>query len=91
MYIDSDAIIKASSLVAAIIAILVIVRKMFTWIQAQESQTADIQEIMAEQCLLTEAILACLKGLKEQGCDGPVEEAIVKVEKHINEKAHSQK
>lgn len=91
MYIDADTVIKASSLIAAIIAILVIVRKIVTWIQAQEKQTADIQAIMAEQCLLTYAVLACLKGLKEQGCDGPVEEAIVKVEKHINEKAHSQK
>lgn len=91
MYIDADTVIKVSSLIAAIIAILVIVRKTVTWIQAQEKQTADIQAIMAEQCLLTYAVLACLKGLKEQGCDGPVEDAIDKVEKHINQKAHDQK
>ena len=41
-----------------------------------------------EQALLTEGILACLKGLKEQGCNGPVTEAINKIEKHLNEKAH---
>ena len=29
-----------------------------------------------ELCLLTYAVLACLKGLKEQGCNGPVTEAI---------------
>ena len=33
-------------------------------------------------------ILACLKGLKEQGCDGPVTDAITKIEKHINQAAH---
>lgn len=43
-----------------------------------------------ELCLLTYAVLACLKGLKEQGCNGPVTEAIGKIEKHINQKAHGQ-
>ena len=33
-------------------------------------------------------VVACLKGLKEQGCNGPVSEAIDKIEKHINKKAH---
>lgn len=35
-------------------------------------------------------ILACLKGLKEQGCNGPVTEAIDKIQKHINKQAHDQ-
>lgn len=41
-----------------------------------------------EQCLLTYGVLACLKGLREQGCNGPVSEAITKIEKHINQEAH---
>lgn len=41
-------------------------------------------------CLLTYGILACLKGLKEQGCNGPVTEAIDKIEKHVNKQAHDQ-
>lgn len=41
-----------------------------------------------EQTLLVYGILACLKGLKEQGCNGPVTEAINKIEKHLNQKAH---
>lgn len=47
--------------------------------------TEDIQE---EQTLVVCGLLACLKGLKEQGCNGPVSEAIDKIEKHINKKAH---
>lgn len=47
--------------------------------------TEDIQE---EQTLVVYGLLACLKGLKEQGCNGPVSEAIDKIEKHINKKAH---
>ena len=48
----------------------------------------DIAAIKTEQTLLTYGILACLKGLKEQGCNGPVTEAINKIEKHLNEEAH---
>ena len=40
------------------------------------------------QTLLTYGVLACLKGLKEQGCNGPVSEAINKIEKYLNKKAH---
>ena len=49
-----------------------------------------MKQLNDEMCLLTYAVLACLKGLKEQGCNGPVTEAIGKVEKHINQKAHGQ-
>ena len=50
-----------------------------------ETDTHAIQE---EQTLVIYGLLACLKGLKEQGCDGSVTEAIDKIEKHINQKAH---
>ena len=37
---------------------------------------------------LTKGVLACLKGLKEQGCDNPVTIAITEIEDHINKQAH---
>ncbi len=46
------------------------------------------KEIQEEQTLIIYGLLACLKGLAEQGCNGPVSEAIAKIEKHINKKAH---
>jgi hypothetical protein len=49
----------------------------------------DRKQMNEELALLTYGVLACLKGLKEQGCNGPVSEAINKFEKHMNEKAHS--
>lgn len=49
---------------------------------------AEIKGINEEMAILTYGILACLKGLKEQGANGPVSEAINKIEKHLNEKAH---
>ena len=48
----------------------------------------DMHGINDEQTLLTYGVLACLKGLKEQGCNGPVSEAINKIEKYLNKKAH---
>ena len=48
----------------------------------------DNARMNEELTLLTYGVLACLKGLKEQGCNGPVTEAINKIEKHLNEKAH---
>ena len=57
----------------------------------KDQQSRDIKEIKEEMCLLTYAVLACLKGLKEQGCNGPVSEAIDKVERHINQAAHAPK
>ena len=35
-------------------------------------------------------VLACLKGLKEQGCDGPVSDALDKLEKYLNKAAHDE-
>jgi hypothetical protein len=54
-----------------------------------ELREEDRKQMNGELQLLTYGVLACLKGLKEQGCNGPVTEAINKLEKHLNEKAHS--
>ena len=54
----------------------------------RKAEAEDIADIKAEQQILTYGILACLKGLKEQGCNGPVTEAIKKIEKHLNQRAH---
>lgn len=54
----------------------------------QKKHEEDAKTIREEQTLLTYGILACLKGLKEQGCNGPVTEAINRIEKHINIEAH---
>lgn len=54
----------------------------------QEKHEKDQNGTQEEQTLVICGLLACLKGLAEQGCDGPVSEAIDKIEKHINKKAH---
>lgn len=61
------------------------------WLDRQKEQDRDLDAIREEQTLLTYGVLACLKGLREQGCNGPVTEAIDKIEKHINKAAHNQR
>ena len=90
MYVDVNTIITAASLLAAIGAIFSVVFAVYRWYLRQNRQDAEIERTKSEQCLLTYGILACLKGLKEQGCNGPVTEAIDKIEKHINKQAHDQ-
>ena len=81
--------VAAAAVVAALVALLNYVKKVFGWFDRQEKQDKEIKDIKEEQALLTEGILACLKGLSEQGCDGAVTEAIGKIETHINSKAHA--
>lgn len=88
MYVDFQTIITTAAVLAALIAIAGYYNKVHRWFLRQEKQDADITSIKAEQTILTYGVLACLKGLAEQGCDGPVHDAITKIEKHLNESAH---
>ena len=87
-HITTQGIITAASLVAAVIALAGYIFRARDWVKKQNTQDSEIKAIKEEQQLLTYGILACLKGLKEQGCNGPVTEAINKIDKHLNEKAH---
>lgn len=53
-----------------------------------DKHNEDMHSVNEELTLMTYGVLACLKGLKEQGCNGPVTEAINKIEKHLNKSAH---
>lgn len=66
------------------------IREMIADARREESTELEQfrREINEELCLNTYGLLSCLKGLQEQGCDGPVKEAVEKIEKHLNQKAH---
>lgn len=81
-------IISIAAVITAITTVLTRYNKLYDWVKKQEEQDKAIKSIQEEQTLLTYGVLACLKGLKEQGADGPVSEAIDKIEKHLNMKAH---
>ena len=90
MYVGVETIIMTGSLLTAVVVIFSAVFAVYKWYLKQNQQDVEIERVKSEQCLLTYGILACLKGLKEQGCNGPVTEAIAKIEKHINKQAHDQ-
>lgn len=48
----------------------------------------DIAAIKCELALLVQGMLASLKGLQEQGCNGPVTEAVGEIETYLNKEAH---
>lgn len=88
LHLDWQSIITAAAVVAALAALVAYFARVVRWMDRQKKQDKEITAIQEELTLLTYGVLACLKGLKEQGCDGPVTEAVAKIEKHINQRAH---
>lgn len=88
MTLGASTIITVAAVAGALAALLGYYNKLYGWYKRQQAQDKDIASIKAEQSLLTYGVLACLKGMKEQGCNGPVSEAISKIETHLNKKAH---
>lgn len=88
MYVDIDTIIKIASLFTALGVICGVIVWCFKFVARQKKQDKEIANLCEEQTIMCFAILACLKGLQEQGCNGPVSEAQGKLEKHLNKQAH---
>lgn len=60
------------------------------FVAQQKKQDKELAAIRQEQTVICYGVMACLKGLKEQGCDGPVTAALDKLEKHLNQAAHEE-
>ena len=83
-----EIVTTVAGIITALGVILGLVFAVYRWYLKQEKQDKDIKFIKEEQILLTQGVLACLKGLQEQGCDGPVTVAIKQIERHLNQQAH---
>ena len=83
-----EIITAVAGVVTALGVIFGLLFAVYRWYLKQEKQDTDIKFIKEEQILLTQGVLACLKGLQEQGCDGPVTTAIKQIERHLNQQAH---
>ena len=101
MTITANTIITAAALLAAVIAIAKYYNRVYDLVKHQQEQDKavqavrsdhdrDVKAIKTEQTIIVYGILACLKGLKEQGCGGPVTDAAETLEKHLNLAAHDQ-
>ena len=81
-------ILLIASVITAFGVIFGAVFSFHNWILKREKNDTDIKAIKEEQSILTRGVVACLKGLKEQGCNGPVTEAIQDIEEYVNKQAH---
>ncbi len=88
MTVTWQTIITFASVLAAIAAILKYYNRGYDFVKRQNKQDEQIAEIKEEQAIITRGMLACLKGLQEQGLNGPVTAGIAEIEEYINRKAH---
>lgn len=86
--VGADAVIKFAALMTACGVIGGVILWCVHFIDQQKKQDKEITTIRKEQTLICYGVLACLKGLKERGCNGPVTEALNKIEKYLNQAAH---
>ncbi len=84
----ADVIIKLAAVIGALGVIGGVIFGIYKWFLKQNRQDDEIKALKEEQTIICYGVLAALKGLKEQGCNGPVSEAITKIEKHLNVQAH---
>lgn len=49
---------------------------------------SEVKDSKEERLILVNGVLACLKGLKEQGCNGSVTEGIKQIEDYLIKKSH---
>ena len=88
--INADTIVKIAAVLAALGGIGGVVVWCIKFVQRNDRQDKELAAIRKEQTLICYGVMACLKGLKEQGCNGPVTDVLNKLEKHLNQAAHEE-
>lgn len=92
-------VITAAAVFTAIATLVAFFVKAVRWVDKQEAQDKelaavkahhedDIRALKEELTLIVYGLRAALQGLQEQGCDGPVTDAVDRINKHLNKKAH---
>ena len=90
MYIDAKTLIELAALLTALGVIGGAALWAVKFVDRQKKQDQELTAIRKEQTLICYGVMACLRGLKEQGCDGQVTAALDKLEKHLNQAAHEE-
>ena len=88
MYIDADSIIKAASLVSALCVLGGVAVTVFKLYQTNKKQSEVIDTILEEQTLICYGMRGALQGIVELGGNGPVKDALDKLDKHLNKASH---
>lgn len=90
MYIDIETLNTIAKLLTSLGIISGVIVALYKFTERDKRQSKVIKSIQEEQTVLCYGIRACLQGLAEQGCDGPVHDALDKLDKHLNKKAHQE-
>ncbi|MCI9333079.1 MAG: branched-chain amino acid ABC transporter permease [Oscillibacter sp.] len=90
MTINADTLITFAKLLTALGVIGSVILWCIKFVQRSKRQNEELKAIRKEQTLICYGLLACLQGLKEQGCNGPVTEAMNRLEEHLNQAAHDE-
>ena len=88
--ISADTLIALAELLTALGVIGGVILWCIKFVQRSRRQHEELKAIRREQTLICYGLLACLQGLKEQGCNGPVTEAMNRMETHLNQAAHDE-
>lgn len=88
--INATLILQTAAVLTALGGIGGVVVWCIKFVDRQRRQDRELSDIRKEQILICYGVLACLKGLKEQGCNGPVTAALDKLERHLNQAAHEE-
>ncbi|MBR6604634.1 MAG: hypothetical protein IKK92_01980 [Prevotella sp.] len=99
--ISVQTVITAFAFISALVGLVVFFAKAVRWFDRQKKQdkelhtledkhNEDMKAVQKELAIITRGQLACLKGLQEKGCNGPVTDAIKMLEEYLNTTAHEQ-
>lgn len=88
--ISAQSVITAAAVMTALGVIGGVGLWCFRFVERDKRQSRELTAILEEQTIICFGVLACLKGLREQGCNGPVTAALDKLEKHLNKAAHDE-
>ena len=89
MYVDAGILLGAAAVVTALGTVGGAAAAAYRFYLRQKKQDEELLAIRAELQVLCFGMRACLCGLKEQGCNGPVTQALTALDKHLNRQAHS--
>lgn len=90
MYINTNTIITAASVITALVVIFSAIFTIYRWYLKQNKQDKDITGIKEEMTLLCYCMSATLDGLMQLDCNHSVPDAKERLDKYINKKAHEQ-
>ena len=89
MYITEETIKTVAAVISALGVIVGLILAVAKFVEATRRQARQQAEMQEELTIICYGLKACLSGLAEQGCDGPVHDALDRLDKHLNKRAHA--